>query len=204
MHTNARFGGSDGSSRARQGVDPFTEGYVRKSARRLAGRYGFKRQDRDEIEQQLYLKLARHLHAADADDPRWKAFVAQVVRRCIANMIRDNVAGKRDHRRVSSIHDGGGDKGEGRVELADTIDSQCNGCRAAGKRNPQDLADLKLDVATCMADISDERLREFAERLKHDSISQVARDMGIPRTTLNTWIGKLRCRFEDRSLRDYV
>ncbi|RIK82907.1 MAG: hypothetical protein DCC68_05170 [Planctomycetota bacterium] len=177
---------------------------MRKSARQFAGRFGFKRQDRDEVEQQLYLKLARHLHAADAGDPRWKAFVARVVRRYIANMIRDNLAAKRDHRRVSSIHIGVGDKGEGRVELADTIDSQRNGCRSASKRSPQDLADLKLDVAACMADVSDERLREFAERLKHDSISQVARDMGIPRTTLNSWLGKLRRRFEDRSLQDYV
>ena len=51
---------------------------------------------------------------------------------------------------------------------------------------------------------TESRLRELCERLKHDSISQVARDMGIARTTLNAWLSKLRSRFEECGLRDYL
>jgi transposase-like protein len=64
--------------------------------------------------------------------------------------------------------------------------------------------ELMLDVSECLADITDKTQREFYERLKHDSISQVARDMDIPRTTLNAWLGKLRSRFVERGLKDYL
>lgn len=204
MKTNGKFRGSDGSSEVHQGIDPFTEGFVRKSARQLAGKFGFKRQDRDEIEQRLYVKLAKHLHSADSDEPTWKAFVAKTVRRHIATMIRDNQAEKRDHRRASSIHVVVNRKGEAPVELADTIGNHQNRPRCGGTRSSQNLADLKLDLDASLNEMPPGKLREFCERLKYASISQVARDMGIPRTTLNAWLRKLRCRFEDSGLRDYV
>jgi RNA polymerase sigma factor (sigma-70 family) len=186
-------------------IDPFTRGFVRKSARKLAGKHGFRRQDRDEIEQRLYLKLAKHLHAADLNDPAWKAFVAKTVRRHIASMIRDNKAEKRDHRRVCSIHVVIGENEDGPVELAHTISERDGKAhRGCAPRSQQELAELALDMATCIPGLCDKRHREFCERLKHASISQVARDMDIPRTTLNAWLRKLRQRFEEQGLKDYL
>ncbi len=196
------IGSSYGSD---QGIDKFTEGFVRKSARHLAGKHGFKRADRDEIEQRLYLKLAKHLHAADPADPKWKGFVAKTVHRHIASMIRDNKAEKRDHRRVCSIHVVISEDSDGPVELAHTIGEQeGKSHRGCAPRSPQELAELAMDMATCVAGVRDKRHREFCERLKHDSISQVARDMNIPRTTLNAWLRKLMQRFEEQGLNDYL
>jgi RNA polymerase sigma factor (sigma-70 family) len=193
------------SHRGGQGIDKFTQGFVRKKARQLAGKFGFKRHDRDEIAQQLYLKLVKHLDAADPDDPKWKAFVAITVYRCIANLIRDNKAEKRDYRRACSIHVVIGADGDGPVELADTIsEHEIPAHRARAKRSERDLADLQIDMAACIADLPDENHREFCERLKHDSISQIARDTGIPRTTLSAWLVRLRRRFEEHGLRDYL
>nr|BDD45924.1 hypothetical protein 4 [Pseudomonadaceae bacterium] len=193
---------SDGSADT---VDEFTEGYVRKRARQLAGKFGFKRHDRDDIEQQLYLKLAKHLHAADPNDPKWKAFVAITVDRRIASLIRDNKAEKRDHRRACSIHVVVGTDDDGPVELAETIsEHEIPARRVRAKRGERDLADLQIDMADCIADLPEEKHRELCERLKHDSISQVARDMEIPRTTLNAWIRKLRQRFEEQGLKEYL
>jgi DNA-directed RNA polymerase specialized sigma24 family protein len=198
-------GGSNGSSAAgHEGLDPFTRGFVRKAARRLAGRFGFQRQDREEIEQRLYLKLARHLHRGDPSDPKWKALVAITVRRHVVSMARDGEAEKRDHRRVCSLNVRIGTP-DGPMELADTVgEHEIPSRRGRVKRSDQELAELRLDVIACLADVGDERQREFCERLKHDSISQVARDMGIPRTTLGTWLARLRGRFEERGLRDYL
>lgn len=194
-------GSEAGSS---NGIDSFTRGFVRKSARKLAGKFGFKKQDRTEIEQRLYLKLARRLHTADPNDPKWKAFVAVTVRRHIVSMIRDNEAAKRDHRRACSLHVTVGTQ-DGPMELADTIgEHEIPSRRGCVKRSPQELTELTLDITECVSDVTDERQREFCERLKHDSISQIARDMGIPRTTLNAWLVKLRSRFEERGLRDYL
>lgn len=185
-------------------VDSFTQGFVRKYARKLAGKHGFRRADQDEIEQRLHLRLAKYLHAAAPDDPKWKAFVAITVRRQISSMIRNNRAAKRDHRRVCSIHVVIGADDGGPVELAHTIGEHEIPSRLRSKRIEGELADLTLDVRECRSAITDERHREFCQRLMHDSVSQIARDMGVPRTTLNAWIVKLRSRFEERGLRDYL
>lgn len=186
-------------------IDSFTLGFVRKAARRLAAKYEFVLGDRDEIEQQLYLKLAGHLHQADPDDHRWKAFVATTVSRHIASMIRDATAEKRDHRRTTSIHVMIGSDEDGPIELADAIaEDQTPARRSQHRRSEQELAELQIDMAACIDGLCDGRHRELCERLKGDSVAQVARDMGIARTTLNAWLANLRICFEEHGLRDYL
>jgi hypothetical protein len=63
---------------------------------------------------------------------------------------------------------------------------------------------LSLDVAACVARLHDPRLREFCERLQHDSITRISRDMNIPRTTLNWWRRILMQRFEEQGLKNYL
>ena len=186
-------------------IDTFTQGFVRKAARQLAGKHGFRESDRDEIEQRLYLKLAARMDQADPDDPKWKAFVAKTVRRHIASMIRDNRAQKRDHRKTCALHMVVDVDEDGPITLAETLSEQeCKSRRGWCFRSGVELADLAMDLASWVEELPDPRHREFCERLKHDSIAQVARDMGIPRTTLNAWLRKLRERFEERGLKDYL
>ncbi|MCX7428988.1 MAG: hypothetical protein NTW96_25600 [Planctomycetia bacterium] len=49
-----------------------------------------------------------------------------------------------------------------------------------------------------------DRLRDLAERLKSQTISKIARDIGVPRTTLNESVRRLRQRFENGGLKDYL
>ena len=93
----------------------------------------------------------------------------------------------------------------GPIELAATIgEDETPFRRLRNRRAAQDLAEMRIDLDACIDEFCDGRLRELCERLKHDSISQVARDMGIARTTLNAWLSKVRSRFEDCGLRDYL
>jgi RNA polymerase sigma factor (sigma-70 family) len=186
-------------------IDSFTQGYVKKSVRKLVGTFGITKTDIEDIEQTLFLKLARHLPCDDPEAPQWKAFVATTVKRCIANMVRDTRAEKRDHRRVRSIHVVIGVDDESPVELADTIGNhEVPARRLRSRRNDQELASLRLDLEEQIAELPDERHREFCLRLKRDSISDVARDMKIPRTTLSSWLRKLRQKFVDTGLREYL
>lgn len=186
---------------ARQ-LDSFTEGFVRKSARRLAGKFGFSRDDREEIEQILYLKLAKHLPAADPDSPRWKAFVAVTVRRQISNLVRACLAEKR-HRHVTSIHVVVDE--DGLLDLASTIEDSERGKHAGiSRRDDIELTELRLDVAEALSALSDETLRAYCESLKQESLSQAARDAGIPRTTMASRLGKVRKVFENKGLKNYI
>lgn len=185
-------------------LDSFTRGFVRKCARQLIGKFGFRHQDREDIEQCLYLKLGKRLRTADPEDPKWKAFVAITTRRHIVSMVRDREAEKRDYRETCSVHVRTG-ASEKTIDLAATLVwDEIPSHRSQLHRPEQELVEIALDVNQCIADVADNRQREFLERLKTDSISQIARDMDIPRTTLNSWLLKLRQQFEKRALKEYL
>jgi len=69
-----------------------------------------------------------------------------------------------------------------RVELADTISQRHLGARLGrATREEHELADLAMDVRDVIASLPPE-LCELAERLKTDSLSQIARGTGhLPR-----------------------
>jgi RNA polymerase sigma-70 factor (ECF subfamily) len=46
--------------------------------------------------------------------------------------------------------------------------------------------------------------REIARRLGTQNVSEISRDMGIPRTTINDWLRQIREQFEDAGLRAYL
>ena len=184
-------------------VDPFTIRYVRKHASRLAGRYGFAPGDQQEIEQRLLVKLAPHLPRADPDSATWRALVAKTVRRQIANLVRDARAEKRDHRRTSSLNVlvAGED---GPVELVETVGPREADARLGlARRTDPELVELSIDIESVIERLPP-NLRDLCIRLQHDSVAQVARDLGTPRSTLYRMIGQLRFHFEEAGMRGHL
>ena len=119
-------------------------------------------------------------------------------------MIRDKQAAKRDHRRSCSIHSVVGQDEDGPVELADTIGPrEANTRLGIVPRSDAALAELGMDLADVMAQLPND-LRELCVRLQHDSISQIARDLGVPRTTVSTAVARLRAYFERAGMRGHL
>lgn len=173
-------GSESASSASANEIDSFTQGFVRKCARNLIGKCGFLPHDREDIEQRLYLKLAKQLRFAKPDDPQWKAFVAVTVRHHIINLIRDRGAAKRDDLRTCSIHVRIGAPDDP-VELSATlIHREVPSRRGRNHRTEQEYLELMLDVSECIADVPDRQQRELLERLKWESVAQAARAMQIP------------------------
>lgn len=70
--------------------------------------------------------------------------------------------------------------------------------------NRDAAADLTIDLAEFLGTLPAE-LRRLAERRRAgDSVSQIARDLGAPRTTVSSWVRRLRERCERAGLRDYL
>lgn len=186
-------------------IDPATRRFIRSKVRKLVGRHGFTRSDRDDLEQELLLRLLKCLPQFDPDQGCNAAFDVMVVQRSVANIVRERKAAKRDYRRVTSLNVVIADNGDGGpTELGDTIarrEQDARRCRAP--RRPEELAQLVGDMAEIIGQLPTD-LRELAEALKTQSVAEIARQKGVARTTLYGDIGKLRRRFEDVGLKDYL
>jgi RNA polymerase sigma factor (sigma-70 family) len=185
-------------------VDPFTKQIILRKARRLAGRAGFAPQDVEDLKQELTLRFFQRHPGLEPGDPRHHAFVTAVVHQCVANILRDHHAQKRAVREVGSL-DAPVDAGEGdAVPSARTVSRRERDARLGVRpRDESDLAEARLDVAEVLAGLPPD-LRDLAERLKGQSIAEVADDLGVARTSLYQSIRRLRCRFEKAGLKDYL
>ena len=67
----------------------------------------------------------------------------------------------------------------------------------------QEASDLASDLADVLARLPDD-LRAVAERLQSQTVSQAARALGVPRTTLQRQVQRLRRCFENAGLRIYL
>lgn len=182
----------------------FEHGIVRRKVRQLIGSYGFEEQDRESLEQELLLRILQGMRRYDQSQAHRNAFVTTIVERSVATLIRDKCAGKRDHRRIGSLHSLVKCADGGKTEIAETIGQESyDARRGRAPRGAETLFELTNDVQNCLTKLPRE-LRELAESLKQKSVSQIAREMGIPRTTLRERVRQLRERFESEGMRLYL
>ncbi len=171
-------------------LDKFTKGIIRRKTRQLVGRAGFTSQDREYLEQELILRLLQGLHLFDTEQAHRNVFVTTVIERAVAMILRERLAKKRDGGTVQSLD-------QARENAGDSTEP------VDPRRSHEEQIDLATDLAEALANLPDD-LRDLAERLKHQSLSQAARDLGVPRSTLQRQVQRLRRCFEDAGLRIYL
>jgi RNA polymerase sigma-70 factor, ECF subfamily len=172
--------------------DPAIAELIRSKAARLFGSTKLNPQDVEDLLQECRLELNRKLGRFDPDRGDPDAFVARVLRNFLANLLRNRLARRRDPRCVKSL---------------------CRNDRDGSFRDPADdrlrphprldEAELRCDVRVAINSLPP-NLRDLAVRLMDRSVSQAARELGVPRTTLHSLLRKLRAVFERHDLRDYL
>jgi RNA polymerase sigma-70 factor (ECF subfamily) len=177
---------------------------IRERVKRLIGRHGFTASDRDDLEQDMALHLLECLRRQQQPIDAPEGFFRKVIADYAVTLVRRRKAEKRDHRRLSSLHDKVLDEDGEYVERARVIPEDHVQTRLhTASRSRLDEVELVDDVAAVLAKLPPD-LRDLCERLKHHSITEVARQLGVPRTTLHDAIRRLRQHFEEAGLRDYL
>ncbi len=188
---------------SRPQIDDAARRIIRRKARQFVTRIGLARQEQEDLEQELTRRLLMSLPAFDPGQGHWNVFVTTVVERSAEKLLRRHRAEKRDCRRVCSL-DALVEADDDPAGLGDTVRPREQVARRAnGSRDPQELAALALDVAEVLARLP-APLREVAELLMTLSVSEAARALGVPRTTLVRWVERLRQCFEDAGMRNYL
>lgn len=185
-------------------LDAYAHNLIRKKARQLVDQAGLAAHDADDIAQDLVLVLLRRLAAFDATRGCRQAFITLLVNHAVANWLRARRAVGRTPPGRCSLEDAVVDADGRRVRRSATVaEASAHAHRGWTRRTAGERAELAADVATVLAGLPP-RLRTLATRLLTQSLADVARDMGVPRTTLATALQQLRHRFERAGLRHYL
>jgi len=185
-------------------IDPFARALIRKKAKQLVGRAGYRHQDREDIEQELALQFVRRLPSFDPGQGHFNVFATVVIERSVASILRHRLAKKRDDRHVMSLSAKIDSGEEGLAELVETIGQrELDARRGQHPRFAEELAQLKFDMVETIATLS-AKDRELPERLKSRNVSEISRDIGVPRSTLDERVRRLRRRFEQAGMKDYI
>ncbi len=185
-------------------IDRFTHGIVRRKVKQLIGRAGFTRQDREDLEQEFFARVLQSLASFDPAVAHRNKFITAVVERYVANVLRNKQAEKRDHRRITSLNVTIEITDEGPTELAQTIgDRELDARLGRDRRGEDDLMQLRLDLADVISGLP-EAWQTLLELRKSQTMPEVANQMGVPRTTLNDWMRRIRQQFEKAGLREYL
>jgi RNA polymerase sigma factor (sigma-70 family) len=177
---------------------------IRRKARQLAAGDSFTPADREDIAQDLWLHLVASMDDFDPAKGTIFAFIVTVVERKSVAIWRHHAAEKRDSCRCGSLNQAICARDGTRVELAATMTEDAADSRL-GRRPlpPQTRAELVLDVESVLASLPADQ-RDLCERLKHATVSEVARELGLPRSTVAARARRLRAAFAAAGLREYL
>lgn len=184
--------------------DRYTQGIIRRKVQQLVGRAGFPRQDQEALRQELLTRVVQSLPTYRPDRGHSKVFVTAVVERHVATMLRNKQSPKRLHEGMLSLNAVVETPEDGRCELGETIaQSELDNRLGLNRRSPHDLVDLALDMQSVIASLP-EKWQDLLERRKTQSMTTIARELRIPRTTLHEWMRHILARFEEAGMRDYL
>lgn len=180
----------------------YAKSLIRIKARQLCCKTGFRASDREDMEQELTLRLLRK---GEKYDPTRGAsldtFAHRVIDSSVKELLRDRrrlkrAAGLRAHSLDQSL--GGAEPVTGK-HIVDVRDQR----RRLGTSPDDPTAALETDEAVKKAlSAMPTEVRVLAERLKHVTVAEVAREMGTSRRQVYNAIEQIRRHFQAHGLGD--
>jgi RNA polymerase sigma factor (sigma-70 family) len=179
-------------------TDPAISRLIRRKARQLCRRRGFTPGDRQDIEQELVLRVLQRLSKYDPARTRPESFVACIVEREAVSILRGRRAEKRSpDREECSLNDAVRD-GDGR-----TVDRHQTTPEAT--TTWQRLHDLGRDVADLRERLPSDVHRLILDALaRGETLNAIIADLGIPRRTAERRFAQLVRILENAGLREYL
>ena len=180
----------------------FAAHLIRQKAKQLIRRPEFTKSDQPDLEQELSLRVIEAFPKFDPEVAHWNAFVTTVVERDVASILEFETAEKRCREEgIESLNTLVTDSDGNLVQRAQTIGPDDRD-RLTCEETPDatQISDLRLDLEqVCLSP----ELRAVCEGLKTQTVSELARELGIPRQTLVDRARKLRAIFAEHGLQEY-
>ncbi len=185
--------------------DSFVRSIIQRKVGRLIAKSDFTQQDRGDLVQEVYVRATSSLRLYDPSVGHLYPYVCTVVQRHLANVVRDRLVAKRSTTGRVSLSKMIRDDQGGQVEMSQLLHEQDQDRRLARERqlNEQELNDLRMDLASFIESLPS-KFQDVLRRRQTHSITEISRDLGVPRTTLNDWMLQIRKLFEDAGFDRYL
>ena len=186
------------------GIDAYAADLIRHKARQLVGKAGLTENDRQDLEQELMIDLLSRMKHFNPAKGKKTTFMTRIVERRISNILEARFAQCRDWRKcTASLNDpipGGDDDSTERIEQVSS-DGQMG--HQGRETIEQRQNDIRFDVDRVIATLPKD-LQELCEKLQSSNMAEIAREMGVPRSTLYGKLTKLRDAFREAGLDEYL
>lgn len=187
-------------------LDAYAVQLIKNKAWQLVGRYGFTKADREDIEQDLTVRLLRRLPLFNPARSSLHTFMDRVVERAAAHLIEYQEAPMRDYRRtVCSLNERIEDDDAEENERGDLVDQDTYRAQIGEPVVPMaDSVALAVDLERLVAEARPD-LRDLWHRITAgQTIAAISRETGIPRGTLYERMKELRKLAERIGLKAYL
>jgi RNA polymerase sigma factor (sigma-70 family) len=155
--------------------------FIRFKARQIAGRYGYRRDEIEDIQQSLIVECLVRLPSFNPRRAGQRTFIRLVINRGIATLVASQKTRGRDYRLCQQSLDSSWNSGD---------------CISALRYADPDTGEFELhsDVARVLSrlDVADRRV---ALALMEYSPTEASRELGLARSSVYERIGRLRARF---------
>ncbi len=184
-------------------TDTFCTNLVRMTAQSLVDDGVYPPGDRADVIQELTIVLFERQGDFDPERGKWSTFVKQVVTSKTVSFRRKQGADcRRDGLGLESLSTRIADEDGQQTELGYTVREDQDLCFAGQRRRSDvELLELGEGLATVIDQLPAD-LAALCERLKTQSLSEIAEELGMPRSTLANRLARIRAAFERGGLRD--
>ncbi len=186
------------------GIEEYAVNLIQVKSWQLINQPGFRRADREDVEQDLALCLLMRLPKYDAAVAKRNTFISRIVNRRVASIIAASKAGKRDWRMRAFSLDSNDPDCERPTQWRERV-SEEEYLLSVGlaDRSPEDHREMVMDVERTLERLP-ENFRDLCERLKTQTVSDISSELGMPRSTIYEAIRKVREIFDEAGLKNYL
>jgi RNA polymerase sigma-70 factor (ECF subfamily) len=182
------------------GIDTYAARLIRIKARQLVGKAGFTEGDRPDLEQELMIDLLQRMRHFNPAKAKKTTFMTRIVERHVATILEARHARCRDWRLCrDSLNAPRGNEEGHTLELIDLVDGA--GYLGNPEREPREGAvhNLRMDMERVL-DTLPADLRDLCDRLRESNMAEIARELGVARTTLYDKLAIIREAFREAGL----
>lgn len=196
---------SEETTQSNLGDDKFVRRVILRQVRKVIATTNLTNEDRDDLVQEAYAQVTKSLESFDPAVGHIRPFIVTVVQRHLGNVVRDRNVAKRATRGRLSLSKTVRSEEDSHVEMSQVLHDKDQDRRLGRERrlSEEDLNDLRLDLAAFMKTLP-ERFQDLLRRRQTQTISEISRDLGVPRTTVNEWMRKIQSLFEEAGFDRYL